>query len=64
MRGLRGDFGMSILFITHDLGVVAEMADEVVVMYLGTVVERGRWRRCFTIRAIPNACAAAFEPAA
>ena len=41
MRVLRRDFGMSILFITHDLGVVAEMADEVVVMYLGTVVERG-----------------------
>lgn len=41
MRTLRADFGMSILFITHDLGVVAEMADEVVVMYLGTVVEHG-----------------------
>jgi peptide/nickel transport system ATP-binding protein len=41
MRSLRADFGMSILFITHDLGVVAEMADEVVVMYLGMVVERG-----------------------
>jgi peptide/nickel transport system ATP-binding protein len=41
MRSLRTDFGMSILFITHDLGVVAEMADEVVVMYLGMVVERG-----------------------
>ena len=41
MRELRADSGMSILFITHDLGVVAEMADEVVVMYLGLVVERG-----------------------
>lgn len=32
---------MSVMFITHDLGVVSEIADEVVVMYLGTVVERG-----------------------
>ena len=32
---------MSMLFITHDLGVVAEIADEVVVMYLGRVVEHG-----------------------
>ena len=41
MRQLQADLAMSILFITHDLGVVAEMADEVVVMYLGLVVERG-----------------------
>ena len=32
---------MSILLITHDLGVVAEMCDDVVVMYAGQVVERG-----------------------
>jgi peptide/nickel transport system ATP-binding protein len=41
IRELQADTGMSVLFITHDLGVVAEIADEVVVMYLGTVVEHG-----------------------
>jgi peptide/nickel transport system ATP-binding protein len=40
LRDLQEETGMSIMFITHDLGVVAELADEVVVMYLGTVVER------------------------
>ncbi len=39
MRHLQEDFGMSIMFITHNLGVIAEMADEVAVMYLGKVVE-------------------------
>ena len=39
MKDLQGEFGMSILFITHDLGVIAEMSDEVAVMYLGRVVE-------------------------
>ncbi len=41
MRRLQRDFGMSILFITHDVGVVAEVADEVMVMYGGSVVEQG-----------------------
>lgn len=40
MRKLQSDLGMSIMFITHDLGVVADMADDVVVMYLGRVVEK------------------------
>lgn len=38
---LQREFGMSMIFITHDLGVVAEIADYVVVMYLGTVAETG-----------------------
>jgi peptide/nickel transport system ATP-binding protein len=40
MRELQADYGMAILFITHDLGVVAEIADDVAVMYLGNVVEQ------------------------
>ncbi|TCT44459.1 ABC transporter ATP-binding protein [Martelella mediterranea] len=40
MRQLQKDLGMSILFITHDMGVVAEMADDVAVMYAGGVVEQ------------------------
>jgi peptide/nickel transport system ATP-binding protein len=39
MKNLQSEFGMSILFITHDLGVIAEMCDDVAVMYLGRVVE-------------------------
>jgi len=39
MNELQSDFGVSILFITHDLGVVAEMCDLVTVMYAGQVVE-------------------------
>ena len=39
IRELQGEHGMAIMLITHDMGVIAEMADEVVVMYLGRVVE-------------------------
>ena len=41
MRELQAEFGMSIIFITHDMGVIAHVADEVAVMYLGRVIERG-----------------------
>ena len=41
MKELQADTGMSLLLITHDLGVVANMADEVVVMYRGRVMETG-----------------------
>ncbi|MEM0908241.1 MAG: ABC transporter ATP-binding protein [Pseudomonadota bacterium] len=41
LRDVQGELGMSILLITHDFGVVANMADEVVVVYQGRVMERG-----------------------
>ena len=47
MRDLRTKNHMAIMLITHDLGVVAEMADEVVVMYAGKVVERADVRTVF-----------------
>ncbi len=39
MKSLQQEFGMSVLYITHDLGVIAEMANDVAVMYLGKIVE-------------------------
>ncbi len=47
MKGLQDELGMAMIFITHDLGVVAEIADEVAVMYLGIVVERGTVNEIF-----------------
>ena len=41
LTDLQEEFGMGILFVTHDLGVVAEIADRIVVMYSGKVMERG-----------------------
>ena len=42
LRRIQQDRGMAIMLITHNLGVIAEMADDVVVMYLGRVVEQGK----------------------
>ena len=39
MKDIQKSMGMAILFITHDLGVVAEMADRVIVLYLGQIME-------------------------
>lgn len=41
MQELQGRLGMSIILVTHDLGVIAEMCDEIIVMYGGRVCERG-----------------------
>ena len=47
LKGLREKFGMSIILVTHDLGVVADFADRIQVMYAGRVVERGTKEEIF-----------------
>ncbi len=47
LKGLQEEYGCSVLFISHHLGVIAELCDEVVVMYAGEVVERGAMRQVF-----------------
>ena len=47
LKALQRSQGCSIMLITHDLGVIAEMADEVVVMYAGKVIERGSAKEIF-----------------
>ncbi len=48
LKSLQQKHGMSIIFITHDLGVVAEIADRVLVMYNGKIVEEGGVKNLFT----------------
>lgn len=47
LKELQQQTGMSVVFITHDLGVIAEIADEVVVMYKGRIVEQGKVEEIF-----------------
>ena len=47
MKDLQEEIGCSVLFISHHLGVIAELCDDVVVMYAGEVVERGTTRQVF-----------------
>ena len=53
LRNLKDKINSSIMFITHDLGVIAEMADYVVVMYAGRVVEKGTAQEIFANPAHP-----------
>jgi len=53
MKDLVDDFGMGIIFITHDLGVIAQTADHVAVMYLGRLVEQGPVREVIRTPAHP-----------
>lgn len=47
LKELQQEYGMSILFITHDLALVSEIADRVVVMYKGSIVEQGTTKEVF-----------------
>jgi len=47
MCDVKEEFGTSIIFITHDLGVVGQMADEVAIMYMGKIIEQGTTREIF-----------------
>src|SRR4029453_5348574 len=53
LRELRKTFGLSLLLITHDLGVVAEMADRVAVIYAGRIVEHATVAELFRAPAHP-----------
>src|SRR5438874_4782506 len=45
LRELQREFGMSVIFVTHDIGVAIEICDRVAVMYAGQIVEQGRLRQ-------------------
>ena len=47
VKDLQREFGMAVLLITHDLGVVSEMADRVAVMYAGKIVETSDWKTLY-----------------
>jgi len=53
LREMKARFGLSLLLITHDLGVIAEMADRVAVMYAGRIVEQAPVREVFRAPAHP-----------
>ncbi len=55
LRKLQDDTGVGLIFVTHDLGIVAKMCDEVIVMYAGRAVEQGPVRKIFTQPAHPYA---------
>jgi peptide/nickel transport system ATP-binding protein len=55
LRELQREFGMSVIFVTHDIGVAIEICDRVAVMYAGQIVEQGRLRDVVRTPAHPYA---------
>ena len=55
LRQLQEDTGVGLIFVTHDLGIVAKMCDDVIVMYAGKAVEQGSVRDIFTKASHPYA---------
>ncbi len=65
MQDLQKKLGMAVILVTHDLGVIADMCDNIIVMYGGRICERGTAREIFynpkheytkgLLRSIPNA---------
>ncbi len=53
LKELKDKLGMAIIFITHDLGVVSEICDKIIVMYAGKIVEEGTSRQIFYERKHP-----------
>ena len=53
LKQLKDKLGMAIIFITHDLGVVSEICDKIIVMYAGKIVEEGTSRQIFYQRCHP-----------
>lgn len=54
IRDLQREFGSAVIMITHDLGVIAEVADDVLVMYGGKAVEHAPVREIFKLPSIPT----------
>jgi oligopeptide/dipeptide ABC transporter ATP-binding protein len=57
LRELQQAHGLALIFITHNLGIVAKMCNEVAVMYAGRIIEQGPVRRIFRAPAHPYTCA-------